>query len=144
MSKTAEQAAQAYQQAMASGVTSQRYKEGVQAVNESPMAKAATPEATQRYLNGVNNSVSSGRRAQALLAVPLQRWKENATNKGSQRLASGAQAASDKVRQHFQKWMPIYNQVSETVKSMPKGGLANAQARSAQAIQMLMQAAGTA
>ncbi len=142
--KTAEQAAQAYQAAMASGITSQRYKEGVQGVTESPMAKAASVDATQRYLNGIQNAVSSGKRQAALNAVPLQRWKDNAANKGAQRLASGAQAASDKIRQHFVKWTPIYNQVSDTVRAMPKGGLANAQARANAAIQMLMQAAGSA
>lgn len=142
--KTAEQSAQAYQQAMSSGVTSQRYKDGVQGVTESPMAKAATPDATQRYLNGIQQSVTSGRRQQALQAVPLQRWKDNTINKGAQRLASGAQAAADKVRTHFQKWTPIYQQVSDSIAAMPKGGVANAQARSAMAIQMLMQAAGTA
>jgi hypothetical protein len=42
----------------------------------------------------------------------------------------------------FTKWMPIYQQVSQTVQAMPKGGLSNAIARSSQAIQMMMQAAG--
>ena len=140
--KTAQQAAQAWLTAMSSGTTSNNYKTGVQGVNESPMAAAATADATQRYLNGVQQSVASGKRQQALLAVSLQTWKDNAANKGAARLATGAAAASSKVQAFFTKWMPIFQQVSDQIKTMPKGGLANAQARSAMAIQMLMNAAG--
>lgn len=140
--KSAQAATQAYLTAMASGQTATNYKNGVAGVTESPMAKAATADATARYLSGVQQSVSNGKRAAALQAVSLQTWKDNATNKGATRLASGAQAAQSKVSAHFSKWMPIYQQVSDTVQAMPKGGMSNAQARSAMAIQMLMQAAG--
>ena|SRR5271157_1813649 len=140
--KTAAAATAAYLSAMASGQTATNYKNGIASVTESPMAKAATADATARYLSGVQQAVSSGKRATALNNVSLQTWKDNATNKGSTRLASGAQAAQSKVQAFFSKWMPIFQQVSDTVSAMPKGGMANAQARSAMAIQMLMQAAG--
>lgn len=138
---TAEQMVQRYQTAMAAGTTVAKYKEGIASVTESPMAKAATPEATDLYLRRVQESVSSGKRQAKLMAVPLQRYKDNATAKAD-RLASGAKAAIDKSRAHFQKWTPIYANVKDTVKAMPKGGMAEAQARSAKAIEMLMQAAG--
>lgn len=121
-----------------------KYKKGIQGVTVNPMQLAATPEATQRYVDGVTASVSSGRRAAALNAVPLSRWQNNAMNVGASRLASGAQKATDKVAAHFQKWGPIQQNISDTVNAMPKGGLANAQARSAASIAMSMQAAGTA
>lgn len=137
---SAEQAVQRYQRGMASGETLTKYKEGVGAVTESPMAKAATPEATELYLRRVQESVSSGKRQRKLLEAPLQRYKDNALAKAD-RLSSGAKAAIDKVRAHFQKWTPIYQGVKDAVAGMPKGGMAEAQARSAKAIEMLMQAA---
>ncbi len=138
---TAEQAVSRYMAGMSSGQATAKYKEGVQAVTESPMEKAASPASMDLYLRKVQESVSSGRRRERLLAVPLERYKNNAIAKAD-RLASGAKAAADKVRNHFAKWMPIYKNVSDAVKNMPKGGLEEAKARSGKAIEMLMQAAG--
>lgn len=142
MAVSAEASVQKYLRATTSGEARQRYIDGVAAVTESPMAKAASPEAMQLYESRVMESVRSGKRAKKLLEAPLSRWKDNATKKGAERLASGAQAAADKVRAHFQKWAPIYQQVSDAVSSMPKGGRANAKARADKAIDMLMDAAG--
>lgn len=138
---TAEQAVARYMAGMSSSTATAKYKEGVQAVTESPMEKAASPASMDLYLKRVQDSVTSGRRRDRLLAVPLDRYKSNAIAKAD-RLASGAKAAADKVRAHFSKWMPIYKSVSDTVKNMPKGGVEEAKARSGKAIEMLMQAAG--
>lgn len=140
MATSAEQIVQRYQQAMASGVTAQRYKDGIDAVTQNPMEKAAA--AAPYYLQRVQEAVSSGKYAEKLRQTPMARWKDGAKNKGAARLASGAAQAIDKVRAAAQKWAPIYNQVSETVQAMNKGGLVNAQARSAKAIEMMMSAAG--
>lgn len=133
-----------YLQSMASPTTAQNYKDGIAKVTDSPMAKAASAQSQALYAQNTAAAVSSGRMAAALNAVPLQRWKENASNKGAARLASGAQAAQQKMQSHFQTWGPRYDQVSQAVAALPKGGVVNAQARSALAIQMLMQFAGKA
>lgn len=136
---TAEAAVKRYLEATQSGAAKQRYKDGIEKVTESPMAKAA--EADDLYLMRVEESVRSGKRRQKLLNTPMQRWKDNAKNKGADRLASGAAAAADKVRAHFQQWAPVYENISSTVAAMPKGGRENAKARAAKAIDMLMDAA---
>jgi hypothetical protein len=138
---TIDQYIQRYQQGMSSPTAQQRYKDGVLAVTQAPTAKAATPEALQRYQDGVMQSVTSGRRAQALNAVNLGDWQAAATTKGAPRLASGAMGAANKQRASMPRWLGVYDNVSKTVAAMPKGGLANAQARSAKAIEMMMQAA---
>lgn len=138
---TAEQMVQRYQDSMARGDTKQKYIQGVQSVTESPMAKAATPEALELYRRRTEESVTSGRRAQRLLATPLSRYKDNAIAKAD-RLASGAKAALDKSRAHFQKWAPIYQSVKDAVANMAKGGREEAKARNAKAIDMMMDAAG--
>lgn len=144
MAKTinTEAAVKRYTDAMASGATKQKYIDGINSVTESPMAKAASPAAMDLYLRRTQESVTSGKRARNLLAAPLSRYKDNATKKGADRLASGAATAVDKVRAHFQKWGPTYQQVSDTVASMPKGTREDAKNRSNKAIDMLMDAAG--
>lgn len=139
---TAEQIVTNWSQAMGSGQTQAKYKAGVARVQESPMARAATPQATELYLRRIQESVSNGKRTAALQASSLQQWKDNASNIGAARLMSGAQKGQSKMRTAAQKWAPIYAQVSAEVAAMPKGGLGEAQARSARAIEILMSAAG--
>lgn len=136
-------AAAAYQRGMAGAGTA--YTEGINSVTESPMQKAATPEAMQAYQDGVMRSIQSGKRVAALQAAPLATWKQNATTVGAQRLASGAQKAQSKVQAHFQKWAPIYSQASQAAAAVqgPKSQ-ATAMAKVAAALQVMMQAAGTA
>ena len=100
-----------------------KYTAGVQAVTENPAAKAATPEAMQRYQDGVAQSVSSGRRAASLNAVTLEAWKQAATTKGAQRLPSGASAGAQKQLAAMQKWAPIYAQASQAAAAVPKGDM---------------------
>lgn len=141
---SAAQIAQNWQQAMGSVQTQNRYKAGISATTVNPMAAAAQPDAEQRYIQGVQDSVASGRRTAALQSVSPQTWKDNAMNVGAARLATGAQKAASKYQAFANKWQPIYQSVHDAVQSMPKGGAANAVARSAKAIQMLMAAAGKA
>lgn len=140
MGVRADQAVKKYLDRIQSGSAKEAYRNGIDAVTENPMQKAA--DADDLYLARVEESVRSGRRRNALLSVPMTRWKENAKTKGAERLASGAVAAADKVRSHFQKWAPIYDQASEAVKSMPKGTREDAKARVGRVIDILMDAAG--
>lgn len=142
MAKSAQQMSQNWQQAMANPMTAAKYKQGIANTTVNPMALAATPEAEQRYLNSVTASVQSGRRSQKLMSTSPQTWKDNATNVGANSLSTGATKAKSKVDAHFQKWAPVYQQMSDVVKSMPKGGAANALARVQAAMSIAMQAAG--
>jgi hypothetical protein len=140
--KTAAQMAASYQQAMANPQTAANFTAGVQAVTQSPAAAAATPQAEQLYIQGVQQSVTSGKRAAALQAVTLQQWQQATTQKGAARLASGAQAAQSKVQAFFTKQAPVYAAMKAAVSNMPKGGLVNAVARVQAALQVEMAAAG--
>lgn len=134
-----DQVTKRYLDGMTSGATKQKYIDGIDAVTESPMEKAALAE--DLFLARVEESVRSGKRAAKLRATPLSRWKENAKKKAD-RLTSGAAAAVDKIRAHFTKWLPIYEDVSRTVNAMPKGSRQASKDRAAKAIDMLMDAAG--
>lgn len=141
---SAQQIAANWQQAMSSPQTQMRYKQGIANTTVNPMAMAASADAEARYVANVQQSVASGKRSAALNSVNPQTWKDNASNVGASRLATGAQKASQKYIAFANKWQPVYQQVHDAIQAMPKGGAGNAVARAAKAIQMLMAAAGKA
>lgn len=96
--------------------SSQAYQDGINAVTESPMEKAAA--AVNKYVEGVQRSAANGKYASKLRDVSTQDWKKAATAKAS-RLADGARAASDKVNKFWQSFGPFQEQVAERVRSMP-------------------------
>lgn len=108
-------------------------KAGVMAVTTAPTARAA--QAVDRYLAGVNAAVASGRMQQALQAVSLQDWQQAMITKGQPRIASGVAAAIGKVQTFMDRWLPYEQALSDRVAAMPKGTLADAQARAAFAIE---------
>lgn len=134
----------AWTSAMQRPDTGQKYAKGIQSTNVNPMEMAARPEALALYAQRTADSVVSGRRAAKLMAVPVQRWKDNAANTGAQRLTSGATKAKAKVDAHFQKWAPIYQQASDAARALPKGGMANAMSRVQAALNVMMSAANRA
>lgn len=142
--KTADQAVANWLAQMGSATTKQNYVNGVNNFNGNPMAMAATPEAMQAYVDGVQRSVDSGRRAAGLNGASVADWKNNATTVGAQRLASGAQKAQAKYRKKIAPYAAVWPQMRAAARALPKGGLANAAARAAAALEVIMRAAGTA
>lgn len=142
--KTAQQAVSNWVAAMGSPTTSQKYKDGINGFNGNPMALAATPEAMDAYLNGVQRSITSGKRAKSLNDASPATWKNNAINVGAARLASGATKSQQKYAQKIAPYAAVWPQMRAAARALPKGGFANAAARAAAALQVLMQAAGTA
>ena len=140
--KTADQMVTNWKNAMASPATQAAYTAGINATTSNPMALAAA--AADRYAAGTQAAVSSGKFQAKLNAVSVSTWKQNSATKGAPRLATGAAAATPKFQAFAAKYQPVYAAIQSAVATMPKGGLANAQARANTAIQMLMQAAGTA
>ena len=108
-------------------------KAGVQAVTVSPTATAA--QHLDRYQQGTANAVTSGKMAAALNAVSLQDWQNAMLTKGIARVPQGVQAAQPKMQSFMDKWLPLQQQLSDRVSQMPKGTLADSQARSNFAIQ---------
>jgi hypothetical protein len=140
--RSAQQMAAKWKAAMASGVASQNYKDGINAYNGNPMAEAATPEAMAKYQNRVNESITSGKRQRKLLAANPATWKQNAVTVGAAALASGATKAASKVEAHFQRFGPAYQQASDAAKAIPHdGSTESALARVRAAIQVMKDAA---
>jgi hypothetical protein len=114
--------------------SSEAYKLGIGAVQESPMAKAAA--SSELYLKGVQEAVSSGKWQSGLNRVSLQQWKESCLTKGVQRIASGAMAAKNRVIDFQSQWLPFLQANVQRVRSMPKGGLENGIARAVEMIRL--------
>jgi len=93
------------------------YEDGVNAVQENPMAKAATmlDLAKQNY----SEAIDSGRMAAALNAVSTQDWKTACTGKGKQRHSQGVAAAKPKAERVFTK---LIQAVYEVQASLPPRG----------------------
>ncbi len=75
---------------------------GIDAVTESPMAKAASK--ADKMLQNIQQSVQSGKWANSLNAVSLGDWKTKTKEKTAQRLATGVDQAMAK-RQKFDSYL---------------------------------------
>jgi hypothetical protein len=133
-----------WQDAMASPKTRDKYVAGTANPKQNPMQAAAAPDAMQRYRDGVDRSITSGKRANALNSTPLSSYVQGCATKGAQALATAGQRKIDNARKGFTRALPMLQAAQAAVQGMPKGGLANAQARSNAALAALMNAAGTA
>jgi len=98
----AQQAAANWSRGMSN--STEKIRAGINAVTESPTAKAA--QATDRYLQGVQQSVASGKLAASLNRVTLQDWKTAAIEKGVNRIAAGAAAAQSKFASFMNEFLP--------------------------------------
>lgn len=70
-------------------------KAGVQAVTEAPGAAAVKKQT--KLVQNWQNAVESGKWAQNTGAVTVEQWKAQMLDKGVNRIATGANAAKDKV-----------------------------------------------
>jgi hypothetical protein len=104
-----------------------KMREGVLAVTTAPSEAAIA--AKDRYLTGVQTAVADGRYERGLRRVTLQQWQESFINKGVARISSGAAAAKPAVTRFMEGWLPLMQQASQRVATMPKGTLQDAQQR---------------
>lgn len=95
------------------------YKKGVQAVTESPTAKAAMQ--LDRAATNFAAAVSSGRMSRKLQAVSLQSWQNSTAGKGASRFAAGVQGATPKMAAFMTAFLPVAQAASAEVANMPKG-----------------------
>lgn len=109
------------------GSSVERYKRGIEQCPVNPMQRAA--EAIPRYLQGVQEAVSSGYLAKRLNETPVADWKSNSIGKGANRLLSGIQAAKPKMLKFWQAFVPHLQEGQRMLEGMPRGGLENGIAR---------------
>lgn len=104
------------------GASGQKIREGVEAVQESPMEKAAAR--TDAWVQGVQRARDDGSYERGLRSVTLAQWKQAMIDKGLNRIGSGAQAAVPKMQQFLSRFLPYVAQGQEMLKSRPRGDLA--------------------
>lgn len=121
MALTPQQVAAKWQRNTAA--SGQAYKDGINAVTQSPMEAAANQ--ADRYIAGVTRAVESGKWQAGLRRTSLSAWKQASTEYGAQRLADGAKKAQPKMESFMTEFMPHVMRVADTVRQMPKGGLQN-------------------
>ena len=115
-----------------SGAT-EKIREGIQSVTVSPTETALARK--DNYLQGVQNAVANGTYEAGLRSVSLEDWKQAALTKGVARISAGAAAAQGKVQRFMDVWLPTQADLSRRIEQMPKGTIADSQARAAAAIQ---------
>jgi len=109
------------------GASQEKIREGVQAVTQSPTARAAAADV--KYLAGVQRGVSKWK--SRLNAVTLSEWQTAMVEKGLPRVAQGAMAAEGKVSNFMTQFLPYVDTAAATVRAMPNLTLEDAVNRAA-------------
>ena len=99
----------------------QKIKDGVNAVTESPMAKAAARQ--DAWVQGVQRARDDGSYAAGLNKVSLSDWKTAMINKGIPRIGTGATSAVPKMTSFMASFLPYVQQGQQMLQSMPRGDL---------------------
>lgn len=93
------------------------YEAGIQAVDQSPTEAAANK--ADKYVQGVQDAVNSGKFQQNLRAVSLADWKQASISKGARRISDGVTAAQPKMQQVMAQLLPQIQAIQQSVKAMP-------------------------
>lgn len=132
-----------YEEGMKSTQTKERYKSGIAKVTTSPMAQAASPENMEAYKRGVEESISSGRRADALNNASFADWKSNASGVGADRLQTGALKGKQKLARKAAALIQGFNDARSAAAAIVNDGTATAIAsRVLAAVNAMKKAAG--
>ena len=94
-----------------------RYVSGINAVTESPMAKAA--QKAQKAAAGYAESISSGRWAAGLAGSSIEEWRAGAVSGGGSAYVAGIQAKAAKIARKLGPALDLTYSVSDAVASMP-------------------------
>jgi hypothetical protein len=93
------------------------YTAGVAAVTVAPNSVAASK--VDKYQNGVNAAVQSGKYVSANQAVTLSAWQTAAKGKGARNYAQGVADAKPKILAFQQAYAPVRNAIADQVNAMP-------------------------
>lgn len=110
---------------------------GVDAVSTAPTASAA--QAVGKWQAAMAAQKTKDKFVAGLNRVSLSDWQTAMKNKGVARIASGAQSAQPKMAAFLTQLLPYADNVSATIKKMPKLTLQDSIARATQAITMMSQ-----
>jgi hypothetical protein len=121
------------------GGASANYIKGTSSVTEAPTAAAA--RAVGAYQAGVNRAVADGSYVRGCNNATLSDWQAACRAKAGN-LATGAMLSKPKYQAAAQTLASAAQQIRDAVAQMPKGGSANAAARSAAAVAIMKKAFG--
>jgi len=93
------------------------YRQGIQGVTEAPGQKAAA--AQDKMLANITESITSGRWAAKVGAVPLDVWKRAALDKGAVRIASGVDAAMPRMQTMATNLLAAVDDAKSRIAGMP-------------------------
>lgn len=113
------QIAQNWQRGLAN--STEKMKQGIQAVSVAPTAKAAAR--VDAMVAGVQRAAAEGKIQAGLMRVSLQDWQQAMLQKGVTRVASGAQAAVGKFEGFMAQFLPHLEAGMRALDNMPRGDL---------------------
>ena len=90
---------------------------GVNRVSVAPGAQAAAK--SEKMLQNLTKSVQSGKWGRRVAAVPLAEWQNAMNTKGVQRVASGIDAAKEKVESFYAELFPYQAGLESKIKALP-------------------------
>lgn len=117
------------------GQAAEAMKAGVQAVNESPTAKAA--DNADKYARNTQEAVTSGRFQAACRAVSTEEWKSATITKGVPSMQNAVRNLSIRAKRNQADQLAFANQVSNEISSMPNQTEADAEARMLAAVRKM-------
>jgi len=94
----------------------EKIRNGLERVQEAPGRKAA--DAADKWLNNIQTSVN--RYKKNVAAVSLEDWRQKTIDKGIPRIASGADAAGDKMKAAMERNFAHIEKGLEALDKMPK------------------------
>lgn len=101
--------------------STQAMEQGVNAVTESPTAKAAA--AVDRMVAGIQRAAQEGKIQAGLMRVSLEDWKKKMREKGIPRVSQGVATAEGDFAAFMGEFMPHLDQLKSKLSSMPRGTL---------------------
>jgi len=99
------------------GAATEDIRKGIDRVTVNPCELAAAKQ--EKMLANLTASVNDGRWAAGLKRVSLEQWKDKAKNVGVGRVASGINAAKDKVIAFAEQLLPHIDAGVAKLKTMP-------------------------
>jgi hypothetical protein len=97
----------------------QSMKDGANSVTESPGAKAAA--AADRWAQGVQEALASGKFATNVGNVSVDQWRQAFIKKGIPRVATGATEAIPVMEQFAAQLLPVTARAKAEAAAMPQG-----------------------
>lgn len=97
--------------------STEKMKRGIEAVQSSPMEKAANSK--EKMLRNLTEAVNNGKWERGLRSVSLSDWKAATIAKGIPRVSQGAMAAKPKMQSFFTRLFPYQESLQAQIADMP-------------------------